>query len=56
MGIHPDYTPLANFMPNMTIPSEQLVTAFSRLVWRDLYEHTIEEKYYELHMNMMHNL
>ena len=54
MGIHPDGTPLEHFMPNDIIPSEQLVTAFSRLMWRNLYENTIEERYYELHMNVMY--
>jgi hypothetical protein len=56
MGVNPDYTPLANFMPNLTIPSEQLVTAFSRLMWRDLYERPESGAYYELHMNTMLNL
>jgi hypothetical protein len=57
MGVHPDYTPLDNFMPALTIPSEQLTTAFSRLMWRDLYEvPENEETYYELHLNTMYNL
>ena len=54
MGVHPNYTPLENFMPEMTIPSEQLVTAFSRLMWRAQYEHVVEEIYYTLHMNAMY--
>ncbi|MDR2415999.1 MAG: hypothetical protein LBD75_05340 [Candidatus Peribacteria bacterium] len=57
MGVHPDYTPLDNFMPSLTIPSEQLTTAFSRLMWRNLYEQPENETaYYELHLNTMYNL
>ncbi|MDR0651475.1 MAG: hypothetical protein LBG59_09065 [Candidatus Peribacteria bacterium] len=57
MGVHPDYTPLDNFMPSLTIPSEQLATAFSRLMWKDLYEvPENEETYYELHLNTVYNL
>ena len=57
MGIHPDHTALENFMPNAIISSEQIVTAFSRLMWRDTYETPEdEERYYELHFNTMYNL
>ena len=56
MGVNPDYTQLDNFMPNLIIPSEQLVTAFSRLMWRSLYEDAQQQNYYELHMNMLYNL
>jgi hypothetical protein len=56
MGVNPDYTQLDNFMPTMTIPSEQLLTAFSRLMWRELYEKPENAVYYELHMNTMYNL
>ena len=56
MGVNPDYTPLDNFMPSMVIPSEQLVTAFSRLMWRNLYEKPENADYYELHFNTMENL
>ena len=56
MGVNPNYTQLDNFMPSMVIPSEQLVTAFSRLMWRDLYEQPDHAAYYELHMNTMYNL
>ncbi|MDR0369064.1 MAG: hypothetical protein LBH96_00575, partial [Candidatus Peribacteria bacterium] len=51
MGVHPDYSALDDFMPSLTITSEQLVTAFSRLMWRDLYETPDnEETYYQLHL------
>jgi hypothetical protein len=56
MGIHPDGTPLDNFMPNDIIPSEQLVTAFSRLMWSHLFESTEEVRYFEQHMNHMEEL
>ncbi|MDR2190286.1 MAG: hypothetical protein LBP53_03725 [Candidatus Peribacteria bacterium] len=56
MGVNPDYTPLDEFMPNLTIPSEQLMTAFSRLMWRNLYEMPESGEYYELHINTMLNL
>lgn len=53
MGIHPDGTPLEKFMPNEVIPSEQLITAFSRLMWGNLFESNDEHKYFEQHMNHM---
>jgi len=57
MGVHPDYTQLDNFMPSMIIPSEQLITAFSRLMWGDLYEQSEKsDEYYVLHFNIMHSL
>jgi hypothetical protein len=56
MGVNPDYTPLHNFMPSLTIPSEQLITAFSRLMRRELYEAPESKDYYELHFNTMYNL
>jgi hypothetical protein len=56
MGVNPNYTQLDNFMPSQVIPSEQLVTAFSRLMWRDLYEIPGSRAYYELHLNTMFNL
>ena len=57
MGIHPDHTALANFMPHTIITSEQIVTAFSRLMWGDIYETPEnEDHYFELHFNTMYNL
>jgi hypothetical protein len=56
MGINPNHTPIAEFAPEMTIPSEQLATAFSRLMRRDLYENPDTGDYYQLHMNTLYNL
>ncbi|MDR0608384.1 MAG: hypothetical protein LBG52_08910 [Candidatus Peribacteria bacterium] len=57
MGIQSNHTPLPEFFPEMTIPSEQLATAFSRLMWRELYENPdTEDYYYQLHMNTLYNL
>ncbi|MDR0281936.1 MAG: hypothetical protein LBI53_01055 [Candidatus Peribacteria bacterium] len=57
MGVHPDYTQLDNFMPSMIIPSEQLATAFSRLMRGNLYEQPEnQDEYYALHFNIMHSL
>jgi hypothetical protein len=56
MGINPNHTPIAEFAPEMTIPSEQLATAFSRLMWRELYENPDTGDYYQLHMNTLYNL
>ncbi|MDR2540766.1 MAG: hypothetical protein LBD11_03080 [Candidatus Peribacteria bacterium] len=56
MGINPNHTPIPEFLPSMTIPSEQLATAFSRLMWRELYENPETTEYYQLHMNTLYNL
>ncbi|MDR0860937.1 MAG: hypothetical protein LBO09_08465 [Candidatus Peribacteria bacterium] len=56
MGINSNHTPIPEFMPSMTIPSEQLATAFSRLMWRELYENPDTAEYYQLHMNTLYNL
>lgn len=52
MGVHPNYTALENFMPEDIIPSEQLVTAFSRLLRNAAYETPSAPLYYTTHLQI----
>lgn len=48
MGIHPDLSPLENFMPDMLVTRDQMVTVISRILWGDLYNQG--QTFYEKHI------
>lgn len=49
MGVHPDYTPLSDFMPDKTVSRAEFGTVFSRILRGDIHEGT-DQAWYQKHL------
>jgi hypothetical protein len=54
MGVHPDYTPLSDFMPDNYVSRAEFWTIFSRILWGTANEGT-DQYWYQNHLTALRN-
>lgn len=52
MGVHPDYTPLSDFMPDQYVTRAEFATVFSRILWGNKFEGT-DTDWYSKHLQAL---
>ena len=52
MGVHPNYSPLSDFMPDKYVSRAEFWTILSRILWGSAYEGT-DQEWYQTHLSAL---